>query len=103
MNYFVEEIQKNQITDPIEILNWYRNLYYTENSNTERGIMAAAINALFMKYKKERIKCEDCRYFNQKTSFGGFCKCSEIWGSRPRMRVNDDSCSYGKPKSVTYF
>lgn len=101
MNYFVEEIQKNQITDPIEILNWYRNLYYTENSNTERGIMAAAINALFMKNKKERIKCEDCRYFNQKTSVGGFCNCREIWGSHPRMRVNHDSCSYGKPKSVT--
>lgn len=37
-NYFVEEIYKNKITNPIEILNWYRNLYYTENSNTERGI-----------------------------------------------------------------
>lgn len=38
---------------PIEILNWYRNLYYTEPSNTERGIMANAINDLFMKYKDE--------------------------------------------------
>ena len=50
-NYFVEEVKAFNITDPLEILNWYRNLYYTENNNTERGIMARAINDLFMKYK----------------------------------------------------
>ena len=48
---FVDEINKNNITDPLEILNWYRNLYYQEDLNTERGMMAVAINALFMKYK----------------------------------------------------
>ena len=51
MNYFVEEIQKNQITDPIEILNWYRNLYYTEGLNTEQGIVANAINELLKRIK----------------------------------------------------
>ena len=51
---FVEEIIVNDIKDPLEILNWYRNLYYTEGSNTERGIMASAINDLFMKYKESR-------------------------------------------------
>ena len=50
-NIFVEEIYKHDMTDPLEILNWYRNLYYKEDVNTERGIMACAINALFMAYK----------------------------------------------------
>ena len=50
-NYFVEEVMKCDITDPLDILNWYRNLYYKEASNTERGIMAEAINSLFMKYR----------------------------------------------------
>ena len=48
--YFVEEVKKYNITDPLEILNWYRNLYCKENGNTERGIMAIAINDLFMTY-----------------------------------------------------
>lgn len=51
--YFVEEIKKYNITDPLEILNWYRNLYYKESNYTEHGIIATAINDLFMKYKKE--------------------------------------------------
>lgn len=50
-NDFVEEVVEDHITDPVEILNWYRNLYHTEPSGTERGIMADAINSLFMKYK----------------------------------------------------
>lgn len=48
---FAEEVIEDHMEDPIEILNWYRNLYYTEPSNTERGIMANAINDLFMKYR----------------------------------------------------
>jgi hypothetical protein len=51
--YFVEEVKASNMTDPLEILNWYRNLYYTENDNTERGVMARAINDLFTKYKIE--------------------------------------------------
>lgn len=50
-NYFVREVREYNITDPLEILNWYRNLYYKENNNTERGVMARAINDVFMKYK----------------------------------------------------
>lgn len=50
--YFVEEVIKYNM-DTLETLNWYRNLYYKEGSNTERGIMARAINDLFMMYKKE--------------------------------------------------
>lgn len=49
--YFVEEVKGFNMTDPLDVLNWYRNLYYTENNNTEHGIMARAINDLFMKYK----------------------------------------------------
>jgi len=51
--YFVEEVKKHNMTDPLEILNWYRNLYYKETSGTERSIMAFAINELFVKYKEE--------------------------------------------------
>ena len=49
--YFVEEVKNFNMTDSLEILNWYRNLYYKESRNIEHGIMANAINDLFMKYK----------------------------------------------------
>ena len=47
--YFVSSISKKD--SYLDILNWYRNLYYTENTNTERGIMANAINDLLMSLK----------------------------------------------------
>lgn len=50
-NNFVEEVEKHHMTNPLEILNWYRNLYYQEEFPSERRIMAEAINRLFMKYK----------------------------------------------------
>lgn len=37
----------------LEIINWYRNLYYKEGIETERGLMAMTINDLFTKYKIE--------------------------------------------------
>ena len=43
--YFIFNIKPSD--SYMEILNWYRNLYYTENTNTERGIVAWAINELF--------------------------------------------------------
>ena len=49
-NYFVEEVENNDMT-PIEILNWYRNFYHTENNNTEQGVMVRAINDIFMRLK----------------------------------------------------
>lgn len=49
--YFAEQVEKYNMTDPLEILNWYRNLYYKEDAGTEHRIMAWAINDLFMKYK----------------------------------------------------
>lgn len=50
-NNFVEEVEKHHMMNPLEILNWYRNLYYQEEFPSERRIMAEAINGLFMKYK----------------------------------------------------
>ena len=35
----------------MDILNWYRNLYYKEENSTEHGIMANAINKMFMRAK----------------------------------------------------
>lgn len=49
--FFVEEVKKHNMTDPFEILNWYRNLYYKEGNHTEHGIVAEAINDLFMSLK----------------------------------------------------
>lgn len=49
-SYFVEEA-KNSNMPPIHILNWYRNFYYTENDNTEHGIMVKAIDDIFMRLK----------------------------------------------------
>ena len=50
-NTFVREVKEHNMTDPFEILNWYRNLYHTEDNHTEHGIMAYAINDAFMAYK----------------------------------------------------
>lgn len=55
-NVFTKEVLKDSVTDPLEILNWYRNLYYREPVHTERGIMADAINNLFMEYKIIKAK-----------------------------------------------
>lgn len=52
-NNFVREVYKKDMRDPLDILNWYRNLYYQESNDTERGVMIKAINDLFIKYKKE--------------------------------------------------
>ena len=52
-NSFVREVYAKDITDPLDVLNWYRNLYYKEGIDTERGLMAWTINDLFTKYKKE--------------------------------------------------
>ena len=39
----------------MNILNYYRNLYYKESLDTEQGIMARAINDMFMKAKKLEV------------------------------------------------
>lgn len=52
----VHEIINNGATLNVDILNWYRNLYYKEGNNTERGIMANAINNLFMEMRAKGIE-----------------------------------------------
>lgn len=47
--HFVKGVEKGD--SPEDILNWYRNLYYREAENTERRIIAEAINNYFMKVK----------------------------------------------------
>lgn len=42
----------------IEILNYYRNLYYTEPQVTERGIVANAINDMFDLINRQRAEIE---------------------------------------------
>jgi hypothetical protein len=46
-NTFVREVKEKNMTKPEDILNWYRNLYHTEDNHTEHGIMAYAINDYF--------------------------------------------------------
>ena len=38
-NYFVQAVEEYNMTKPLEILNWYRNLYYKEEVHTEHRIM----------------------------------------------------------------
>lgn len=50
---FFEECKN--INEYINILNFYRNLYYQDEPNTEHGIMARAINETFMKLKELNV------------------------------------------------
>lgn len=56
-NDFVREVYANDVRDPLDILNWYRNFYCKEGLDTERGLMVNAINDLFMQMnaRTERI------------------------------------------------
>lgn len=51
--YFVENCKN--IKGHMNILNWYRNLYYQDEPDTEHGIMARAINETFMKLKELNV------------------------------------------------
>lgn len=62
-NYFID-IAKT-IDGSAEILNWYRNLYHTENSDTERGIMARAINDILPEYSRQKAEIERLQSMNQ--------------------------------------
>lgn len=50
----------------IEILNYYRNLYYTEPQVTERGIVANAINDMFDLINRQKLEIEELKnYINR--------------------------------------
>lgn len=53
----MNQFESNYPKDYIDILNWYRNLYYQEEPNTEHGIMARAINELFMPLRDKNMLC----------------------------------------------
>ena len=47
----------------------------------------------------EVVRCKDCRYFTPKVDGTvGFCKCGEVVGYHPMMRVAMNFCSYGERK-----
>lgn len=51
---FVEYVENNELTN-VEVLNYYRNLFYDEPVRTERYVIATAINMLFNKLKENNI------------------------------------------------
>lgn len=51
--YFAENCEN--IKGCMNILNFYRNLYYQDEPNTEHGIMARTINEMFMKAKQRGV------------------------------------------------
>ena len=52
-SWFIEGIDKlKNPHNSFDILIWYRNLYYQNDKNTERGKMAWAINDVFNKLKE---------------------------------------------------
>ena len=48
-----EFIELTKDMSPEEILNYYRNLYYNDGNNTERGIVANAINDVIIKLNRK--------------------------------------------------
>lgn len=52
--HFVKGAEK--CGSPEDILNWYHNLYYKENENSERRIIAEALNEFFVKKLPELLK-----------------------------------------------
>ena len=56
--YFVKGCDK--LDGCMSILNWYRYLYYRAEPNTEHGIMAKAINDMFMKAIELDVLSELC-------------------------------------------
>lgn len=51
-SYFAEQVLKHNVEDPVELLNWYRNVCYQESGDTERETMARTINELFGENKQ---------------------------------------------------
>jgi hypothetical protein len=99
--YFVSSIKKSDTY--MDILNWYRNLYHTENPNTERGIMASAINDLFMSLKDgdEKQIPMVVKYDGDDESDWVYCpRCGEFIGDNEwvydlfRERKNNVFCEY---------
>lgn len=55
-NNFVKGLKAYPSDSCWDILNWYRNLYHKENDNTERGIVARAINEALVEHHSKLNK-----------------------------------------------
>ena len=80
--HFVKGAEK--CSSPEDILNWYRNLYYKENKNTEHRIVAEAINEFFVKKLPELLK-------EAKT------EAVKEFAERLRNKIKTECNPYGKP------
>ena len=45
------------------------------------------------------VHCGECKYLNKKVDCGGFCKCGEVNGGTPTIRVNWGYCDYGERRT----
>ena len=100
-HYFVSNAKN--MDSYMEILNWYRNLYYTENTNTERGIMAWTINDLFMSLRdsdKKQIPMVVNREGDDEQDWVYCPRCLEMIGNNESIdetfvgRENNVYCEY---------
>ena len=55
-----------------EILNWYRNLYYKEEPNTERRIVAEALNDILPELVSLREKQTPKKPINKTLEYDGY-------------------------------
>lgn len=109
-NTFVKEVKKHNMTDPLDILNWYRNLYHCEDNHIEQGIVANAINDLFVTCKDVMsiVRCKNCKHGQSldrtKSPFKYYkescvmCTCEDVVGDEPMVYFPDHFCSYGVEK-----
>lgn len=109
-NLFVREVKKHNMTDPLDILNWYRNLYHCEDNHIEQGIVANAINDLFVKYKDitSVVHCRNCKHgqsldrtkppFKYYKDSCVMCTCEDVVGDEPMVYFPNHYCSYGEVK-----
>lgn len=98
---FVTSIKKDD--SYMDILNWYRNLYHAESTSTERGIMANAINDLFMSLKdsdKKQIPMVVSREGDDEQDWVYCPRCLEVIGNNESIyetfigRENNVYCEY---------
>lgn len=82
---------------PVEILNYYRNLYYTDGNNTERGIVANAINDILPRMILPPCKVGDTVY----RTIGNYCGEKIFEGVVAQISIYNDEETrfwvYGHP------
>lgn len=91
-NTFVREVKEKNITKPEDILNWYRNLYHTEDNHTEHGIMAYAINDYFADVvsKSEVENYKQIAETQQKLSMDRYFEIKELKEDNERLKDDNE-------------